>query len=322
MDSPGGSLLLRRAIELMRGLGCRCIEGRAGLQGGLAELETRSLMVPLRVIGPAVMKRRRIEVEWLRWMPASRTAALVCFATGEGAAYWDAGFALADRVDRADPTRAQLAPLRTRVNLLATAAGVRLEADLWPHLRGVTAGLLANPNEPGELAGACLALHMDQEAAAKQLVGDVLPRLVALRNGLKASTPVATEPRSLGKLNGRPLAAASRGRTVIIAWGDGILSASLHCQEHPDQSLLPYVEPGLKNAPDRLGAFWPGRLRLPIEGLDGSTPLERSLAQGSPILWTGWSEGELARDRVTWPELRPTIHRFLSRIPLEQPGSP
>ena len=58
--------------------------------------------------------------------------------------YWDGVFALADRVDRADPARANLAPLRTRINLLASAVGARLEADFWPHLRGVTVAWLAN----------------------------------------------------------------------------------------------------------------------------------------------------------------------------------
>ena len=48
---------------------------------------------------------------------------VVSLAFEPGAAFWDSAFALADRVDRADPSRAGVAPLRTRFNLLAAAAG-------------------------------------------------------------------------------------------------------------------------------------------------------------------------------------------------------
>ena len=41
------------------------------------------------------------------------------------------------------------APLRTRLNLLAAGAGASLEADLWPHLGGVTAAILGDARQPG-----------------------------------------------------------------------------------------------------------------------------------------------------------------------------
>ena len=56
---------------------------------------------------------------------------------------------------------------------------------------------------------------------------------------------------------------------------------------------------------------------MPVKGADGSTPLEQSLAEGSPIVWIGWNEGELACDCVSWPDLRSLVRRFLDRIPLD-----
>ena len=49
-------------------------------------------------------------------------------------ASWDLAFAAVDRIERVDPARSRLAPLRTRLNLLAMGAGVQLEGDLRPHV--------------------------------------------------------------------------------------------------------------------------------------------------------------------------------------------
>ena len=70
------------------------------------------------------------------------------------AVFWDSAFTLADRIERADAARAELAPLRVHINLLAGTAGVRPEVDLWPHLTGVTACLLGDSERPGRPTGA------------------------------------------------------------------------------------------------------------------------------------------------------------------------
>ena len=75
-----------------------------------------------------------------------------------------------------------MAPLRSRVNLLATAAGARLEGDLWPHLRGVTIAVLADPRGLSRPERS-LILHIDEEP---RLVGSPtrsLPRLARLGGG-------------------------------------------------------------------------------------------------------------------------------------------
>jgi hypothetical protein len=331
--SANATVLTRRSLALARGLGCQLIEGKLGLSGDRLGLEVTSVLAP-RTKRPAENQAiSSVDLDWLKWVPGGDLVAVVSVATGQGAAYWDEAFAVADRVDRADPVRANLAPLRTRLNLLATAVGTQLEADLWPHLRGLTLGLLLDPLTPSQPA-ALLALHMDQEASSRHILVKVLPRLAVLWGGTKAigknkQTDPANAlgeadlaaPRSLGRVSGRPLEAAVRGKTVLIGWGQGVLGAGLEASAHPENSAVRWFKAMSgetdKKLPDRVGAFWPGRMRLPVRGLDGPTPLARCLAEGPPILWTGWTKGDLAEDRLQYAELRPLVRRFLAAIPLD-----
>src|SRR5262249_1071796 len=153
----GASLWLRRSVEAARTMNCRIVDGIMALEGDVLGLELVTEFVPGRVLPPDGTKIVAIDQDWLRWVPGKETVGFVTLAVRGSPAYWDFVFAVADRVDRVDPARAGLAPLRTRLNLLATAAGTRLEADLWPHLRGLTAALLANPDDPAQLGGAFFA---------------------------------------------------------------------------------------------------------------------------------------------------------------------
>jgi hypothetical protein len=280
-----------------------------------------------------------IDREWLKWIPAGEAVAVASLAVGRGEGYWDAVFALADRIDRADPARAKLAPLRTRINLLASAVGARLEADLWPHLRGVTAGWLANLGNADHLGRALLVLQMDEERAARQVVEDVLPRLVTLSGKSKVATEPGQPPGDaraaasgaavthvLGRPGGRPLEIAARGRVVLVGWGDQALETMFRAAEHPEQSAMPVIEAARSGSVEvslaRVGAFWPGRIRLPLRGLDGPTPLVRCLAEGPPIVWTGWNLEGNARDRVRWLGLHGLVRRFLLAILVDPAGAP
>ena len=331
-----GSVATRRAIELARGLGCRTVDGRLGLVDDQVGLEITSELDPARPFAPGSAGNLAIDTEWLKWIPAGEAVAAASLAAGRGAAYWERVFALADRVDRADPARANLAPLRTRINLLASAVGARLEADLWPHLRGLTVAWLANPDKPEQSGRAVAVLQMDDDTAARHLVADVLPRLAALRGranvGTKPGQPQppdavrvaagdSTVTRSLGRPGGRPLDAAARGRTVLLGWGDQALETMFRAAEHPQQSVMPLIGaasagPARKSLA-RVGAFWPGRMRLPVKGLDGPTPLVRCLAEGPPIVWTGWNLDGRARDRVRWHDLHGLVRHFLAANPLD-----
>ena len=189
-----GPLALRRAGELLRGLACRQLAGRTAIEEDCMILSVITSIDRAKLFPSIVEKPAAVEAGWLKWIPSVGVTVVVSIAIEPGAAYWDWAFALADRVERIDPERAGLAPLRTRANLFAAAASVRPEADLWPHLRGVTACLLANAQQPGTRRGGLLALHVDTEAAAERLAGEFLPRLA---NRYIGKTPVEQPPAAL-----------------------------------------------------------------------------------------------------------------------------
>jgi hypothetical protein len=325
-----GNLVLRRVIEAANGLGLRAALGMMSLQNDCLAIELSAELDAANPLTRSEGDQARIDPEWLGWVPIRDAVAFVSIAMGHGNAYWDGVFSLADRVDRAAPARANLAPLRTRLNLLATAAGTRLELVLWPHLRGITFCVLADANEPARLRRVLVALHVDEDANARGIANEVVPRLVRLRAGMKPAKPAAAEPEApaeplrtvkLGRILGEPLEVTSCGRTVLIGWGVGTLETAIESHEHredPSAVLLTADWKRMKQkAPDRAGAFWPGRMQMPVKGLDGPTHLVRCLAEGPPVVWTGWTDRGLARDRIAWLGLHALVQRFLETLPLD-----
>ena len=170
-----GALGLRRAVEILHGLNCRHAEGTVALRDGRLMLEVVSTFP-----GGEPQRRDRtraavVEPAWLAQLPSSNAIAMFSMAIDPDPACWDRAFGLADRVERVDPARAGMAPLRTRLDLLAAAAGVKPEADLWPHLRGLSACLWGDPRQPGRPIAAVLVLHLDEESSALRLAGEFAP---------------------------------------------------------------------------------------------------------------------------------------------------
>jgi hypothetical protein len=334
-----GSLELRRGLELIRGLGCRRLAGNLALKEGRLGLEVSSSLDPdarhARFDGKAPPT---IERAWLEAIPSSNVMGVVSLALDPNPAFWESAFALADRVERLDPARAAVAPLRARINLLAATAGARPEVDLWPHLRGVTASLMGDPNQPGRVAGILLILHADAEPSAERLASEFFPRLGKLLpdangHGGEGQVPqaavldskVATErPRRVAKVSGRSLTIWRRGRNVLIAWGHDDFIDSLQVSGRPEQSIAVHC-PGWgqqgRGVPQRIGLIWPGR-SLPLsQGFDAATPVRRALADGSPVVWSGWTTPASAYDSFEYPELKARLSRFLDQIPLHPPAA-
>jgi hypothetical protein len=290
--------------ELLRGLSCRRLYGSVVLKGDALEIDLRALVQTDDARAAALWRGMApIEPTWLRLLPSSGTMAVLTMAFRPTREFWDSAFELANRLEKTDPAHAETAPVRARLNLLARAAGVRLEADLWPHLKGFTVGVLGEPDRPGRPTGAILAFHLDSEAAAEQL--------------LKQSAP------GLAKLLGREVAAWRNGQDLLVAWGTGVATAAREAAARPERSVAPLCAGALesgKPAPNRLLVFWPARC-LPL----GNPSITRTtawsvVADDPPALWQGWNdekEGK-ALDSVRWPELKRRIRRFLEQIPPEQ----
>ena len=328
--SPGR----RRAADLLRATGFETIEGTAGLEGdAVAVAVTARSSNPLP---PGEGARRAgeghpgggnapaegapsLDPRWLDAMPASTTAVAVALALDPRPEAWDSAFAAADRLERTDPARAGVAPLRIRLNLMAAAAGVRPEVDLWPHLRGVSGCLLADRS--GRLEGAMLALHTDDPSASLRLADSFLPRVARfVTREAGPDEPMPDGVRRIGQIAGRPLMLARRGETVLIGWGESALSACLDAREHPERSASEVIRSGWGPIPpQRAGAFWPGRVRGLVPA---GTPVALALAETPPVLWSGRTEGAVARDILRWAGLSGLVRRFLEHLPLDPPPDP
>ncbi len=311
-EALGGSgpLPRRRVAEALRALGYTGIRGDAGLDG-----ETLAIIVQGRHAGPPIAPKP-LDPSWLDWVPSDgRVVAAVGVANDPTPAAWDALLAAADRVEKVDPARAEYAPIRTRLGILALAAGVRPEADLWPHLLGLTAFATAEPT--GTIDGGFLALHMDTEPAAARIADRLLPRLAVSARLVPRDAPAEPDgTRPLGRLSGRPLRVARRGATVGISWGDGVLASALAAHDRPGQSAGAAIRSAWPaRPPQRAGALWPGHL----PGIAAESPPKAGLRESLPILWWGDSDDVTSRDEVRWSGLKGVVRRTLDRLPMDPP---
>lgn len=286
----GGPARRRQLAEALRGLGCRAVESVGGLDG-----DALSVVLTGAFAAAPPGSSGAVDPSWLEWVPADRAAMAGALALDPNPGAWDAAFALADRVEMADPARARAGPLRDRLNLAALASGgVRPEADLWPLLRGVTAAALAEPGS-GRAVGGLLALHAADAEAAERIVRRVV--------------------RPLAARWGRPPDVAVREATVLLAWGAGTLDAARDARDHPGRSIGPTLQAAWGEArPQRVGAVWLGRL----EAVARRVPVG-ALAEAPPVLWWGESHPGGTRDVLRWADLKPAVRKFLDRLPLERP---
>jgi hypothetical protein len=306
------SLLLQRLAQGLRGLGCRTAWACAGLDD-----ETAGLTVDLRLDGARVAAPP-LEPAWVERLPAARVLAAFAVALGSDGAAWDRIFAAADRIERADPTHAEVVPMRTRINLLAAAVKVRPEVDLWPHLRGLSGALLVDP--AGAVDGAIVALHADSREAAERIAADVLPALSPLL-GVRKPAAGAELPelawrcgvRLLGTLNHRPVYLVRQDDSVRLGWGESALEPLV--QVPVAGSLRKHAHWGAA-PPQRFGAFWPGRLP---RAAALARPLAAMLADAPAVAWTGRDQPAAARESVRWPGLRRLVQDLVATLPLDPP---
>jgi hypothetical protein len=320
---PASSLELRRGVALLQGMGSQHIDGQITLVNDRAIAELTTLL------DGAVRANARIDRRWLERIPAAGAMAVVSIAIDPTPDFWSWAFTLADRVERADPARAEVSPLRTRLNLLTASTGARPEADLWPHLRGATMCLYSGPDLQGQPTGGLLMLHLDDEPSARKIATDFFPRLARLfgRGNPDDVEPVSRAglPRRIARVSGRDLAVWFVGLDVLVGWGDRTLLQKLSLVPKPNESVVaasgPLDSPE-KGFPQRVALISPA-LALPASTRIGrDDPLYVVLAANPPMIWRGWNDGARAIDRVEYAGLKERVRQFLERIPLSAPTIP
>lgn len=315
---------LDRLAATARGFGLVAAHGKLGLDGDRLRLVVVSQFEPQGEGVAPGESAPALDPSWLAWFPERQTAAAAAIALGTGAEFWDGLFQVADAIDRAERTRADLAPLRTRLNFLGLARGVRLEADLWPLLRGASVGALIDEAAPAELRGAVVALHAANPESARRILDRVVSPLASLAGGVAPKVQgeaagAAEAPRPLGRISGRPLEAIVKDSTVLVGWGDGALTRSLQSAEKPDESLAALLKKKERGddgrALHRFGVVWPDRAALALGAVGPHSPLAAALTGAAPVVWRGGWSGAEACDAAEWPELRGVVARFLEQIP-------
>ncbi len=282
--SAGSSLIARRWGDTAQALGLRNLNLQVGLQNDSLLLESRGLLTDPDPAAPG-----RVEPAWVDDLPPDASAA-VFFALSASGATVDRLFSALDQAVLPEEGEPRPAPARVRLNLLANLAGVRPEVDLWPHLRGLSA--FVRMGEDGRPDRSVLVLHTNSEDSARTLADRVVPRL------LKSSGQSANVQR-----DGLSVLIASDHDSV--AW----VVEARHLAEHPAADLL---RPAWADRPvSRCGALWPGRW----PGWIDEPTIASALHSAPPIVWWGRREGSQEVDRLRWPDLKPTVARWVSAVP-------
>lgn len=295
-------LALRRLKALLR-QARGPISGSAGLVGS-------SLRATFAVAVEPPANPAAIDPAWLDWLPIDRAMASFAVAIDPNPANWDEAFRVADLVEKVDPARENLAPLRLRLDLLARTLGIRTDGDLLPHLKGMTGWI---GGDGRTIDRAFLMLHLDDEAVA----GRIFERVKPLPNSGPMLEPRAGEGRRLGQVEGRSLRIVRFGRSVVATWGEGVEVAALEARDHPERSARPVFRECLANRPAFVGAVWPARVP---DLLPPDTPLSEAVAGSPPVVCSGtWNGPGTFQLEGAWGGLDATVKRFLDRIPLEPP---
>jgi hypothetical protein len=252
-----------------------------------------------------------IDPTWLDPIPSERTIAAFAVALEPTPEMVSASFALLDRIEKADPARAEVAPLRTRLNLLSALAGVRPEVDLWPRLRGLS-GFLLLEDEQRKINSALLILHLNDASSAQKLTTETIPKLLTA-----FAKPANGEAPARLTVQGEPFHAETFDRDVWIIWGDAARTAALTAMKDPTRSAAQELRAGWRGSrPQRFGAFWPGRFPRTTTS---SPELDRVLAKAPPILWLGHQEEQTLRDHIQCGGLREFVQQALAVLPLDPP---
>jgi hypothetical protein len=305
------SLAIRRLAELISP-GEEDPQTSRSIRANL-HFEAKSLRTTVKGLPGRPWAELVLDPSWYDSIPRDRVVASYALATDPASKSWDALFALADRIEKLDPARRDVAPIQIRLAILARASGLRLEADLLRHLLGIS-GWIGSSNRM-RINNALLEFHLDDGDAAERIVASLKP----WPGSGKAPAGTPDRPRWLGQVDGQPIQIVRSQRDVLLAWGEGVLEASLRARSSPEHSSGGAIREKLKAKRPFIGAgvIWPERLPNLI---GAGILIPRKIDGVPPICWSVHSEeGRLVDVALDWDRLDEAVREFLERLPLDAP---
>jgi len=282
--------IVRGAGEALIALGSPAMEMNLALEdGGLrgVGIGPRLGTGAISVVDPA----------WLDEIPESASAAFAIAIDGRPDS-WTRLFEALDRVERADPANRARSPLRPRIGLAARAAGVDLERDLWPKVRGASGFVVGSASKP---EGVAVAIHLADAESARTFRDRVLPQLA----------------KTLGLAPGAGRTVWLSARSPKTVWiGRGVEGVPIGAREGPTAKLVDSIAAkDRESIPtlSRWGWIVPGRLGLAPAG----SPMAAALDACGPARWEGRDNGKSSTDVVIWEGLDRGVRRFLELVPQE-----
>jgi hypothetical protein len=244
-----------------------------------------------------------IDPAWAEALPNGASLAF-CLSIDPSPATWDRLFAVLDRVEKADPGRADATPWRVRLNALASLAGLNPEATFFPKIRGLSGFVLGDLSRPSAVA---IGLHAIDDESADGWRTSFLPKSARAAR-LKASPG----PGHLGILAGKALRLTDApGKSVWVVWGSAMPSA--HDERNP--LLASPADRERLRTSARAGWVRPSSLALAAAG----SPLSEGFGASPAILWTGGRAGTTMRDAIAWDGLDRVVRRVLDVLPQKPP---
>jgi hypothetical protein len=291
----GQTLAVRRVGEALLGLGCTTMEATIAFGDDSVSATITGTYKDRAPCGGVAMSQR-----WLEGIPVEGTVAAFVFAIDPAPAARDRAFAILDRVEKADPARAAVAPLRVRLDLFARLAGVRPEVDVWPVVKGVSG--FVSIDASGRVDGVLLRLHAIDEAAAARLRDAIVPRIVA---ALRLKSTEANGRLAI-EAGGYKVTVDRRRSALVIGLGPTIADRSAAAEAGPFGG----VGFRFRGEAQRCMLFWPGRLRW------------LNLPDAQLVAWVGRSEGNQTIDTVFSNGLKSSVRRIVDRLPFDPPPDP
>lgn len=255
-------------IAALRAIEAKSVDSILAIEAGILGLHVRTELSEAWAVD-----RPTVDPSWLDLVPRKDLVVAFALAIEASPKNLDRLFVVFDQVEKSQADRANVAPARARLNLIAFGRGVNLETDFWPGLIGLS-GFLTEGNDT------LVALHFRNDSAAgagEKLVG------------------------KLGK--GANLSIVRHGSSIWVANGAKVFDLARNSLQ--DKTLRLERDPAFEGRVERFVSIRPSH----VPGI----VIDPMFGDFGRCVWIGRSDGSSLTDQVTWDGAREIAKQILAR---------